>query len=292
MRILIAAIFLSIIASLFSRRLQAALRRAVALRPAVLFLAPGLLSLLFCAIAARFGALSFPLAALVLTYTFVPAVYAHIARKMPAPAWPDFLLILWLWLPLEFAAGAQWVPKPAQALLHLTAYGVSITLGVVLFVLARRLEGTKYNVPSRWSDLANVLAGFAVAAPILIGLGRTIGFLDPFHVPRHYSALSIAVQFLVILCATALPEEILFRGFIQNSLMQRFGGSTKTLLVAALIFGAAHLDNGPQALPNWRYMILATIAGAVYGKVFQSSSSILASAALHALTDTIKHVCF
>jgi len=96
----------------------------------------------------------------------------------------------------------------------------------------------------------------------------------------------------VILAATALPEEILFRGFIQNCLMQKFGANTRTLLVAALIFGCAHLNNGPQPLPNWRYMILATIAGAVYGKVFQESSSILASATLHALINTIKHTCF
>ena len=65
-----------------------------------------------------------------------------------------------------------------------------------------------------------------------------------------------------------------------------------TLLLAAFIFGCAHLDNGPGPLPNWRYMILATIAGVAYGKVFEKSSSIFASAGLHALVDLIKHVCF
>ncbi len=99
-------------------------------------------------------------------------------------------------------------------------------------------------------------------------------------------------RFLVILAATALPEEILFRGLIQNCIAQRFGAGTETLLVSALIFGCAHLDNGPGPLPNWRYMILATIAGLAYGKVFEKSSSIFASAGLHALVDTVKHVCF
>ena len=91
---------------------------------------------------------------------------------------------------------------------------------------------------------------------------------------------------------TALPEEILFRGLIQNCIAQRFGTNARTLLIAAFIFGCTHLDNGPQPLPNWRYMILATIAGVAYGKVYEKSSSIFASAGLHALVDLIKHVCF
>ncbi len=94
------------------------------------------------------------------------------------------------------------------------------------------------------------------------------------------------------MAATALPEEILFRALIQNCIAQKFGTNTGTLLMAAFIFGCAHLDNGPGPLPNWRYMILATIAGVAYGKVYEKSSSIFASAGLHALVDLIKHLCF
>ena len=99
-------------------------------------------------------------------------------------------------------------------------------------------------------------------------------------------------QFLLILAATALPEEILFRGLIQNSLMQRLGRNEAALVLASFIFGCAHLNNGPEPLPNWRYMILATIAGYAYGKVFQRSSSVFASAILHALVDSVKHWFF
>lgn len=88
------------------------------------------------------------------------------------------------------------------------------------------------------------------------------------------------------------PEELLFRSLIQNRLMQRFGESNRTLVPAALIFGVAHLNNGPQPLPNWRYMILATIAGLLCGKVFQKSSSILSSALLHALGNTVRRFFF
>jgi membrane protease YdiL (CAAX protease family) len=39
-------------------------------------------------------------------------------------------------------------------------------------------------------------------------------------------------------------------------------------------------------------MIVASLAGVIYGKVFEKSSSIFASAGLHALVNTVKHSCF
>ncbi len=216
-----------------------------------------------------------------------------LARGTPPPAWLDFVVIALLWFPLEFSVGHQLIPKPAQSTLHLAAYGVSILLGLSIFLLFRRLTGMKYNLPRSGRDFVNLLArlrGLRADSdpartrhriPSAISLG-----------PRNPSAARIGSQYLIILAATALPEEILFRGLIQNCIAQKFGTSTSTLLISAFIFGCAHLDNGPGPLPNWRYMILATIAGIAYGKVFEKSSSIFASAGLHALVDTIKHVCF
>ncbi len=257
-----------------------------------LFAIPAVLSAVFLAIAAQLGAFSAPLAALILAYTFLPVAVAYLARGAPPPTWLDFVIIALLWFPLEFSIGHQFIPKQAQSTLHLAAYGVSIVLALSIFLLFRRLTGMKINLPHSGRDLVNLLLGFAASAPILIALGRAIGFLPPFHWPANPSALRIGSQYLIILAATALPEEILFRGLIQNCIAQRFGTSTATLLISALIFGCAHLDNGPGPLPNWRYMILATIAGIAYGKVFEKSSSIFASAGLHALVDTIKHACF
>jgi uncharacterized protein len=257
-----------------------------------LFAIPAVLSALFLAIAAHLGAFSIPLAALILAYTFLPMAVAYLARPAPPPTWLDFVIIALLWFPLEFSVGHQFIPKPAQSTLHLAAYGVSILLGLSIFLLFRRLRGMKINLPRSGRDFVNLLLGFAACAPILIALGRFIGFLPPFHFPPQPSPARIGSQFLIILAATALPEEILFRSLIQNCIMQKFGATTTNLLISALIFGCAHLDNGPGPLPNWRYMILATIAGVAYGKVFEKSSSIFASAGLHALVDTIKHACF
>lgn len=292
MYIAVPVLFLSIILALLSPALQNDMQRRFAASSMLVFAVSAVLSALFCGIAAIVAAWSAPLTALVVIYTFVPAIYVYLARTMPPPAWSDVLLILWLWLPLEFAVGARWIPKPAQPLLHIAAYGLSIALALVLFLLCRRLKGMKYNLPRSWRDLANILLGFAVVFPVLFFLGRALGFVEPFHVTRGVSAGRLALEFLLILAATALPEEILFRALIQNSLMQKLGKNARTLLLAALVFGCAHLNNGPQPLPNWRYLILATIAGAVYGTVFEQSSSIFASAILHALINTLKHSFF
>lgn len=247
---------------------------------------------MFLAAAAQLGALNAPLAGLILAYTFLPAICAYLVRNLAPPTWIDFLIIALLWLPLEFSVGQQWVLKQARNTLHLAAYGVSILLGLAIFLLLRRLDGMKYNLPRSVRDLVNLLVGFAACAPILIILGRAIRFLPPFHWATGVTPVRVGSQYLIILAATALPEEILFRGLIQNCIVQKFGAGTWTLLLPAFIFGCAHLDNGPGPLPNWRYMILATIAGWAYGKVYQKSSSIFASAGLHALVDLIKHLCF
>jgi membrane protease YdiL (CAAX protease family) len=229
---------------------------------------------------------------LIVVYTFVPAIYAWSVRSRIAPIWQDFLIIIWLWLPLEFNIGSQWIRRPAQPLMHITAYGISILLGLIVFLIARHLEGMKYNLPRTAGDVALALGGFGLLALVLIPLGRAFGFLEPFHLPGNLSPLRFIRDYLVILAATALPEEILFRGMIQNCIAKLLGPRNLALLVAAVVFGAAHLDNGPQPIPNWRYMILATIAGFVYGKIFQRGSSIFASAFLHALTDGAKHWFF
>jgi hypothetical protein len=201
--------------------------------------------------------------------------------------------ILLLWLPLEFAAGARLVPRPAQGFLHSVAYGIAILLGLVLFTGYRSFSGMKYSLPRRGSDFGLPMAAFAITAPVLMVVGIALGFIPMPHWPGAAATGGrMAGAFGIILAGTALPEEILFRALIQNLIMQRFGASWRTLLAASLIFGCAHLDNGPQPLPNWRYMILATIAGMAYGMVFQRASTVLSSAALHAMVDWTKHFFF
>jgi hypothetical protein len=242
---------------------------------------------------ARLHALSPRFALLVFAYTLAPTVVLYRQKSGSGASWRDLAAILLLWLPLEFAVGARLVPKAAQGQLHAAAYGVAITLALSLFLLARRLPGMKYNLPLRASDFRNVLVGFAVSIPLLIPLGLWLGFLDPIHA-MHFNVRGLLWRMLAIFAGTALPEEILFRSLIQNWVTQRLGPSRLVfaIIISGLIFGSAHLDNGPQALPNWRYAILASLAGMLFGTVYAKSSSVVASALVHMAVDTTKHAWF
>jgi hypothetical protein len=292
---LVLALLLAAVLAFFLPEVQDRVRGVLHAHPVIVWAVPFLLTAIFSGAAALAGAFSFSLALLLLGYTAAPVACAWMegAGLIPRPAALDFVAILLLWLPLEFAAGARLVPRPAQAFLHSVAYGIAILLGLVLFTGFRSFPGMKYNLPRRWSDFGLPAAAFALTAPVLMLVGIALGFIPMPHWPAGAATGGrLAGAFGLILVGTALPEEILFRSLIQNLIQLRFGASWRTLLAASLIFGCAHLDNGPQPLPNWRYMILATIAGVAYGMVFQRSSTVLSSAALHSMVDWTKHFFF
>jgi membrane protease YdiL (CAAX protease family) len=288
---LFLACLLATILALLSRTLQRLVQEAMRRSPARIWLVPPLLTGLFLIASLISGAVNQELMLIVLLYTAAPVACAWFAGVGPVkrPVALDFAAIALLWFPLEFPAGAaRLVAKHAQGFLHSAAYGIAILLGLAIFLCFRQVDGMKYRLPESARDWRNMLIGFALTAPVLAGIGMPIGFLPMPHLPTA-SPWRMASAAVIIFCATALPEEILFRSMIQNLMFQRFGENTRTLIAASVIFGAAHLDNGPQAAPNWRYMILATIAGFAYGKVFQRSSSVLASTGFHALVDWTKH---
>lgn len=279
-------VLLAAVLALLSGSLQKRLRALLHHRPCLLLTVPPLLTAIFAGASVLANAFSLQLTVAVLAYTFFPVA----STLLLSPRW-DLLTVALLWLPIEFAAGASLVPRPAQGFLHSVAYGIAILLGLIIFLGFRGLDGMKYNLPRSARDLWLPLAAFAVTAPILVLVGIPIGFIPPPHLPTQTAGRMAAAVGLIFI-GTALPEEILFRALIQNLLMQRFGKGTRILILASVIFGAAHLDNGPQPLPNWRYMILATIAGFAYGRVFQRSSTIFSSALLHMMVDWTKHFFF
>ncbi len=291
MAVWILALLLALVLSFFSSSVQKTVTGLLRRWPAAIWAAPFFLTVVFSEAAALVHAGSLALTLLVLIYTAAPVLCAWLGRTRPVPSAWDFTTVLLLWLPLEFAAGGRLVPRPAQGYLHNVAYGIAIWLALLLFLGFRATPGLKYSRPRGGRDAWLPLAGFAAAAPVLILLGVAIGFIPPPHWPSQ-SPGSMAVAVGVIFLGTALPEEILFRSLIQNLLVERWGTGWRTLFAASFIFGCAHLNNGPQALPNWRYMILATIAGVAYGAVFQRASTVLSSAALHMLVDWSKHFFF
>jgi hypothetical protein len=105
--------------------------------------------------------------------------------------------------------------------------------------------------------------------------------------------LDFVIQFAGIYLTIAIPEELLFRGILQNQLEKSFAGRRRgvyALLLASVIFGLAHLHHAP--VPNWRYAIMATLAGIFYGSAFRMRRRLPAAALTHTLVDTVWHFWF
>ncbi len=152
---------------------RGALRRS----PALVWAIPFVLTAIFAAASVRAAAFSISLTAIVLIYTLLPTASA--VRRY------DFLTVLLLWLPIEFAGALTgplgFVPRPAQGFLHSVAYGIAILLGLTLFLGFRNLPGMKYNAPRRLRDLWLPFAAYAMLAPVLMIIGVAIGFIPPPH---------------------------------------------------------------------------------------------------------------
>ena len=293
MRTLIPLVYLSLIGALLFAAPREHLARWLRRDSKRIWLAPAVLAAIFCLIVQSLGALNVKLVVLILAYTFGATLWASLRGPVSGPpGWTDAAVVVWLWLPVEFSLTCYWTSAATQGAVNTVIYGTGVTLVLVLLLVFRELGGMKYRPPSNGRDFVNPLLGLLIVAPVLAVLGLWLRFIDPFHVPDGLSAVGLAGMYVRILAFVAFPEEVLFRSLIQNMLMQKLGSSNRTLLVAAVIFGASHLNNGPGPLPNYRYMLLATIAGFVYGKVFEKSTSVLSSALLHASVNTLRHTFF
>src|ERR1051325_7194641 len=162
-QIVVLGLLLAAVFSLFVPGAPTRLRGVLHVSPRLVWAVPFLLAAIFAGASVVAGAFSIPLIAMVLAYAAAPVACVYVlgagAPKQPAPL--DFLAILLLWLPLEFAAGQHLVPRAAQGFLHSVAYGIAILLGLVLFLGFRSFPGVKYNIPQGRRDWLLPLAGFA-----------------------------------------------------------------------------------------------------------------------------------
>jgi CAAX protease family protein len=216
-------------------------------------------------------------------FPLLPLVLLLWARRSgPPPRLQDALAVLAVWLPVELGWLRDVWPWPAGAGAFTMTAILAVDVTVILFVSIRRLEGVGYSLAIRRADLREALWNLLMFLSIGIPIGLWTRFIGAAHGVK--SVPELASQFVGIFLVVAVPEELLFRGLIQN-LLEKLLPSTYALLLAALIFGLAHLNNGPT--PDWRYVLLATIAGVFYGRAYQRSGGLMAACLVHAAVDTI-----
>src|SRR5437016_2011512 len=67
-------------------------------------------------------------------------------------------------------------------------------------------------------------------------------------------------------------------------------GPQGLLLFAAVLFGLSHFNKGASF--NWRYLVLATIAGIFYGRAWRVRRQVLASSITHTAVDVVWSLWF
>ncbi len=157
---------------------------------------------------------------------------------------------------------------------------------MALLVVRGNVKAEFRFLPNRGEWLTG-LRYFALTLPVV---GFTYWALGLVRLrPQPLNILQALGIFLGILWVVALSEEFFFRGLLQQWL-ERWTGSTVTaLLVAAILFGSAHLGFH-RIFPNWRWAIVAGILGIFCGLAWKRSRSVQASMVTHALIVTVWEV--
>jgi membrane protease YdiL (CAAX protease family) len=193
--------------------------------------------------------------------------------------WRDGIILLVLGLAVDLRWFDSAWPSGLRALNEL----LLVDIGLYGFLAIRQLSGTGFDFHLRWSDWKSGLRELVFLMPLVLTLGLALGFIHPH---ANVPALGSAVQrWLLIFLFTALPEELFFRAWVQN-LLERRVGRRAALVIASALFGLSHF-NKRSAHFNWRYVLLATIAGFFYGRAWREHRRVAASTITHASVDWI-----
>ena len=219
---------------------------------------------------------------------FVPLALAMSAQRSAAGSWQDFLIIAAVWIFVKFGPSTYLWPYPGGRVAYISTVLLCVDVALATFLLARQVKGIGYSIGWGKNWALYVLGSYLLFGCIAIPLGIKTHFIafDPQW--NHWSSfLGLSVAVLVF---TAWPEEFLFRGLLQNLLARSSKSDLAGWWTSSVFFGLAHITNG--AFPNWRYAILATIAGLFYAYTWRKTNSVFASALVHAAVDVTWHFLF
>ena len=193
--------------------------------------------------------------------------------------WQEFFVLLVLGLAVDL----RWFEPAWPRGMAVFNKMVLLDAGIWGFGAVRRLEGVGFDLRLRWRDLRVGLREFCFYAPVAILLGLALGFL---HVHAQWpQGWRLATALIFTFFFIAVPEELFFRGWMQNLLERRVGRGW-SLAVTAVIFGLSHFNKRAVHF-NWRYVLLAAIAGVFYGRAWRQERRVGASVITHTLVDTV-----
>src|ERR1700686_1539276 len=216
-------------------------------------------------------------------YAVLPVVmawllaWAAVADPEQRGNWRDAVILLTLGLAVDL----RWFDVAWPAGLAGLNNLLLVDAGLYAFLGVRRLSGTGFDFHLHWRDWKTGLRELLFFAPAVLVLGIALGFIHPHaNVPALGKA---ALTWAGIFVFVAVPEELFFRAWVQN-LLERRVGRRAALVIASVLFGLSHF-NKRSAYFNWRYVLLATIAGIFYGRAWRERRRVPASTITHTCVD-------
>ncbi len=220
-------------------------------------------------------------ACVVVPYTLTSVVERRLA-------WQDLVVICALAYPMVsglstlFRDVYQGFDPPAN---RLDALGklMLIPLGLFVFLNLRKLQGAGFRLIPLRCHWRPALESAAYGVPWVALAGLLTGYLSwdpPLDDPLRavFGALG---KLAGIYFTTALAEEFLLRGVVQNLTAASTGRPMLAQGLAALLFGAVHLGRG--GFPNWSHAATAAVLGWFCGRAYSKSGSVTAAMITHAL---------
>lgn len=227
------------------------------------------------------------------TLVVIPVLTCVVLDIWPKPAnWADWSVLAAFGLFIDFGLlNSAWPFRETSAVwpAGLGGFPKMMMANVVLYgyLVVKPIGGIGYDLRPKLRDFRIGLREFLFYAPIVLSLGFLLGFLHwegLFTKPVQFPAAWIFTFFFV-----ALPEELFFRGLLQN-LLERHFGRVRALWTASFVFGLSHFNKG--ALFHWRYVLLAAIAGLFYGRAWRQERRLMASSVTHSTVDAVWSIWF
>jgi membrane protease YdiL (CAAX protease family) len=222
------------------------------------------------------------LARLLVVAVPVPFLYRLLPVQDPRRfAWQDLAVAVWLAAVLlsHQLSGIWNVPANLDFMARLFLIGVASWC----WVFERPVPELGYDFSFSAKTLTSAAQNFALFALIAIPSSLALRFTE--WNPRRTTPLGFGASFLEIFLFVALLEELFFRGFLQTLLSASLRSTRNGQVLVSCLFGLFHILHAP--FPNWRYVLLATVAGWFYGSAFLKSGNLMGSSLTHALVDTV-----
>lgn len=118
---------------------------------------------------------------------------------------------------------------------------------------------------------------YAIAFILFFGEPSTVTEL-PGGTSWESSSLALVLTFISICVLTPISEELLFRGYILDSL-NRLHGKWPAIIISSMIFGLVHFD--PFTIG------MATIGGIIYGWIRIRTGSLIPGIVAHSMWNTM-----